>query len=97
VDKSAVDSHTFAASIPIFLSLPPVAQLLSEVPNTLLNQSLKLLVRAMSTTHPQDCPGSLWISWRFFEARPHFSPDQRQNAGCIIFEHAIGLPFGSST
>lgn len=38
-----------------------IAYFLSDDPNTLLNQSLKVLVRAMSTTGPQDCPVPVWI------------------------------------
>lgn len=38
------------------------AHFLSRPHNTLSNQQLKLFVLAMSTTHPQHCPDSLWIA-----------------------------------
>ncbi|WP_220376568.1 hypothetical protein, partial [Klebsiella michiganensis] len=43
----------------------PVASFLSTPSDFLLDQALNVLVEAMSTTHPHNCPAAVGITRRF--------------------------------
>jgi hypothetical protein len=61
VDKPAVENRLPDPPIRSKAMQNQAAHFLNNPPNTLLNQSLKVLVRAMSTTGPQDYPVPVWI------------------------------------
>jgi hypothetical protein len=53
----------------------PVASFLSTPSDFLLDQSLSVLVEAMSTSHPHNCPATVWIT--------------RRSAGSAAFVHGL--------